>query len=327
MLLLEIRTTSINYAKRKKREDSLIIQKLEEDIKILENTVDGDDELECKKKELEAYRKNIMDGVIIRSRAQWIKEGEKVTKYFCNLEKRRFTSKRMSVLINSSNNEITDSKEICKEVKNFYQSLYSSRENQLIDVDLDQLLNRDTPKIPDADKERMEMQNVVTMEEAGKVLNNMKNDKSPGSDGFSVNFFKFFWKDLGVYLVRSINYGLKAGKLSTTQTQGLITCIPKGQKSKKYLKNWRPITLLNVTYKIASSCIGNRIRKVLPTIISCDQSGFMSDRFVGDNIRLMYDILNYAKVTKKVGIVLLIDFEKAFDSLAWSFLFKTMHFL
>ena len=91
-------------------------------------------------------------------------------------------------------------------------------------------MNRDTPKISDADKERMEMQNAVTMEEAGKVLNNMKNGKSPGSDGFSVNFFKIFWKDLGVYLVRSINYGLQAGKLSTTQTQGLITCIPKGQK-------------------------------------------------------------------------------------------------
>ena len=70
MLLLEIRTTSINYAKRKKRDDSLIIKKLEEDIQILENTVDGDDELECKKKELETYRKNIMEGLIIRSRAQ-----------------------------------------------------------------------------------------------------------------------------------------------------------------------------------------------------------------------------------------------------------------
>ena len=75
MLLLEIRTTSINYAKRKKRDDSLIIQKLEEHIQILENTVDGDNELECKKKDLETYRKNIMDGVIIRARAQWIKEG------------------------------------------------------------------------------------------------------------------------------------------------------------------------------------------------------------------------------------------------------------
>ena len=234
----------------------------------------------------------------------------------------------MSVLIISSNNEITDSKEICKEVKNFYQSLYSSRDNQLIDVDLDQLLNRDTPKISDADKERMEMQNAVTMEEADKVLNNMKNDKSPGSNGFSVNFFKFFWKDLGVYLVRSINYDLQAGKLLTTQTQGLITCIPKGQKiEKKIFKKWRPITLLNVTYEIASSCRVNKIKKVLPTIISCDQSGFMSDRFVGDNIRLMYDILNYAKVTKKVWIILVIDFVKAFDSLAWSFLFKTMHLL
>ena len=53
----------------------------------------------------------------------------------------------------------------------------------------------------------------------------------------------------------------------------------------------------------------------------------MSDRFVGDNIRLVHDILNFAKVTKKVGIILLIDFGKSFDSLAWSLLFKTMHSL
>ena len=53
-------------------------------------------------------------------------------------------------------------------------------------------MNGETPKISDADKERMEMQNVVTMEEAGKALSNIKNDKSPGSDSFSVNFFKFF---------------------------------------------------------------------------------------------------------------------------------------
>ena len=86
--------------------------------------------------------------------------------------------------------------------------------------------------------------------------------------------------------------------------------------------------MLNVTYKIASSCIGNRIRNVLPTIISYDQSRFMSDRFVDDTyIRLMNDILNYANVTKKVGIILLIDIEKALDSLAWSLLFETMHFL
>ena len=65
---------------------------------------------------------------------------------------------------------------ICKEIKNFYQSQYSSKENQIINVDLNQLLNGDTPKISDADKERMEMKNEVTMEEAGKAVNNMKNE-------------------------------------------------------------------------------------------------------------------------------------------------------
>ena len=70
--------------------------------------------MNVKRKSWRLIEKNIMEGVIIRSRAQWIKEGEKVTKCFCNLEKRHFTSKQMSVLINFSNNEITDSMEIFK---------------------------------------------------------------------------------------------------------------------------------------------------------------------------------------------------------------------
>ena len=71
----------------------------------------------------------------------------------------------MSGLIRSSNNEITDSKGICKEVENFYQSLYYSRKSQLIDFDLNQFLNEDTPKISDGDKEITELYCAVTMEE------------------------------------------------------------------------------------------------------------------------------------------------------------------
>ena len=72
-------------------------------------------------------------------------------------------------------------------------------------------------------------------------------------------------------------------------------------KSKKYIKNWRPISLLNVTYKIASGCIASRIKTVLPTIIDLDQSGFMSNRFTGDNIRLMYDTLKFSMEQKKTS--------------------------
>ena len=139
-----------------------------------------------------------------------------------------------------------------------------------------------------------------------------------------MNFLNFFWDYLGHIVVKAINHGFHKGELSSTQKEGIITCIPKGTKSKKYLKNWRPISLLNIVYKIASGCIANRIKKVLPLIIDYDQSGFMSDRFTGDNIRLVYDVLNHGITNKNKGILLLIDFEKAFDSVSWSFMEKCL---
>ena len=89
----------------------------------------------------------------------------------------------------------------------------------------------------------------------------MKNSKSPGNDGFTVEFFKFFWRDLGVHILRSINYAYENGLLSVTQKQGIITCLPKPNKPRHLLKNWRPISLLNVIYKIMSSAIANRLKK------------------------------------------------------------------
>ena len=171
------------------------------------------------------------------------------------------------------------------------------------------------------------MEGPITYEEASKVLFNKPNHKSPGTDGYSAEFYKFFWKDLGHLFVKSINYGFSKDCLSVTQREGLITCIPKPNKCKKHIKNWRPITLLNVSYKIATGCIANRLKSILEKIISPDQSGFMSGRFIGDNIRLVYDTLSEAKSSKKRGLLELIDFEKAFDSVAWSFINKTLGYL
>ena len=90
----------------------------------------------------------------------------------------------------------------------------------------------------------------------------MKNNKSPGSDGFTSEFFKCFWKYLGTFIVRSINCGYTKGQMSITQRQGIITCIPKANKPKHFLKNWRPISLLNIVYKIVSCVIASRIKKI-----------------------------------------------------------------
>ena len=70
-----------------------------------------------------------------------------------------------------------------------------------------------------------------------------------------------------MFLLRSINCGFEKGEISITQKQGVITCIPKEGKDKSFLKNWRPITLLNIPYKTASSCIAQRLKSVLPMFI------------------------------------------------------------
>ena len=87
---------------------------------------------------------------------------------------------------------------------------------------------------------------------------------------------------------------------------------------------WRPITLLNVDYKILARIIARRIEPSLPSLIHSDQTGFIKGRYIGQHIRLLDDLMNFTDVNKIPGILLFIDFEKAFDTLEWSFLHRAL---
>ena len=178
------------------------------------------------------------------------------------------------------------------------------------------------PHLNDEEAERIEGE--ITLNEASVALRNMKHSKSPGTDGFNAEFFKVFWSKIGMLVVRALNWGFRKGELSCTQREGIITCIPKGDKRRDLIKNWRPISLLNVVYKIGSAAIANRIKTMLPELINEDQTGFMSGRYIGDNLRLIYDMIAYLKEKNLPGLLLNIDFEKAFDSVDWKFMFKVL---
>ncbi|GFS05200.1 reverse transcriptase [Elysia marginata] len=118
-LLLEIRKRTIERASKVKKERNSNIKTTEEELKTLQQM--GEDQCASqiaeKKEELENLRAQIMKGVLIRSKARWINEGEKVSRYFCNLENRHYTSKRMNSLINEKGEEIKDNELITNEVK------------------------------------------------------------------------------------------------------------------------------------------------------------------------------------------------------------------
>ena len=155
----------------------------------------------------------------------------------------------------------------------------------------------------------------------------MKSGKSPGSDGFPNEFYKVFWSDISALLLKSIKCAYEKGFLSISQRSGIISLIPKQDKLHYYIKNWRPITLLNCDYKIFAKTIANRIIKVLLDVINNDQTGFLKGRFIGENIRIIQEIINFTEEEDKPGLLLFVDFEKAFDSLEWHFIEKSfLHF-
>jgi hypothetical protein len=119
----------------------------------------------------------------------------------------------------------------------------------------------------------------------------MKNMKSPGNDGFTTEFYKFFWLDVKTILVKSFNESYSEIFFSISQRQEIITCIPKEGKSKYSLKNWRPITLLKVDLKICSAAISNRLKPVLVDLISQAQKVFLRGRYIGEYTRLIFDLI------------------------------------
>ena len=327
-LLMEIRGETIKYTSKKKKIKDKEEREIEVKIKLLKNLIDNGEgqkiiELEENENKLKELRAKHLEGVMVRSRARWVENGEKPTKYFCGLEKRNFVNKTIDKIELGDGTIITDQKLILKEVEKFYTKLYSNE--NLENVDFSSLDLGAHPVLPDNLSESLE--GPLTIEEIKETLKNMKNDKTPGICGYSAEFFKFFFKDLGFLLQKSLNHGYSSGTMSVTQRQGLITCLPKGSKPRKFLKNWRPITLLSVPYKIASGAIANRIKKVLHLLIHEDQKGFVKGRFIGENIRFIYDILNVTENQQIPGCLVLIDFEKAFDTISWNFMQKTLkHF-
>ena len=126
-------------------------------------------------------------------------------------------------------------------------------------------------------------------------------------------------------MIKSFNFAFDAGTLSISQRRGIITLIPKPNKDATSLENLRPISLLNVDYKILTKTIAKRLEKVLPKIINPDQTGYVKGRYIGENVRLISDIMSYKDDKTMLGVALFFDFRKAFDTIEWDFLIDTLN--
>ena len=260
---MKIREYTISYAKYKAKEN----RKLEKDLqdrytflfKQLHETDDFveqfDEEFEKVKLQIEKVNEKKVNGIKIRSRAQFIEENECNTKYFLNLESRNYKLKHITKLENSDGHKITDASEILKMLQQFYEKLYSDTTDS--NTLLDELFTTNLPQLT-KDSVR-ELEQPLTEKEITRAVKILKTGRSPGSDGYTATFYKFFWIDIKDLVIQSIKYAFSNNLLSQDQRRAILRLLPKIGKDALFIKNWRPISLLNTDYKILAQTLAIRL--------------------------------------------------------------------
>ena len=170
-------------------------------------------------------------------------------------------------------------------------------------------------------KQSLKCEKCITEKELFEALKSMPNDKSPGNDGLTKEFFETFWSEVKKNL-SCILHSFGKEELCTSQRQAIIKLIKKKKKDKdqRLVQNWRPISLLNIDVKIISKALLKRIKNVLLSLISDNQSAYVDGRFISEGGRLIADALQITSVLKLNGMWVTADIQKAFDSVNHQFL-------
>ena len=314
---LIIKHSKLNSAKEKNHVKHLE-QKLKEFSK---KPTQFSNEIITIKEELDMYLAHQAEGTKIRAKIEHIEQNTHPSQFFKKLEKQQAKQKTLDILC-IDENIITDSNTIKNEIFRYYTQLYSK-------IDTDPILAHDfTNSLPKITKEdNILLGGPITYEECQEAIRSFLNNKSPGIDGLPKEFYSKLFHIFGKHFVKVINFAYEIQQLLDSQRLGLITLLCKNHDESQLLKNWRPISLLNVDYKIISKVITKKLSKVLHKIIHPDQTSSIPGRSIIDNCHLFRNIMHYIRQKPSNLALISLDQEKAFDHINHSYMFKVLkHF-
>ena len=258
------------------------------------------------------------EGTRVRSRVQYYEENDNPSGLYIRAEQIRARDKCIQVL-EDKDGEVSDANSLKRVCHDFYKDLYTRED---IDVEQARPFLDSVPKLPEECINLCE--GFITYEEYWEAIKGMANNKSPGLDGLPKEFYLKFFPLFGSCFVEMVNWCYVLGELPESQRLGIITLICKDKNRKKNLKAWRPISLLNVDYKIVSKALCNRLKRVIGEVISPDQTCGVPGRSIIDNCHLYRNVVDYVDSRNMECAFLSLDQEKAFDRVSHDYMFSLL---
>jgi hypothetical protein len=244
-----------------------------------------------------------------RAHVHWMKGGDRNSKYFHTVATER---KKMNKIkrLRREDGSVVEEEEAMREVAtNYFMKLFTSHAG----TRMEELLGHIDPRVTQPMNEMLCKE--FTVKEVEEALNSIGDLKAPGPDGMPSLFYKKYWGVVGEKVTEEVLNVLNGGPMPETWNDTCVVLIPK-IKDPESMKDLRPISLCNVVYKLVSKVLANRLKQILPEIISPNQSAFVPGRLITDNILLAYECTHLMK-NKRTGregyAAIKLDMSKAYD--------------
>ena len=311
----EIQQKTIKWCKDRKKAEDIEYTQLCREYRRHEQDLNFD-EMTRVKTIIDSKEKEKARGIQIRAKAKLLDNREDPSDYFVHKEVHQGKKKTIRE-IEIDGTRTQNQKDITTAFSDFYKKLYTAEQ-------VSQMTEEYLAHVPKLDRDET-IGRDITLGDIKEAIKQMENNKSPGPDGLTKEFYNEFIDLLGPILVKLFKQIHGSSSLTPSMKLSYITLICKNDDMPHLCKNYRPISLLNTDYKVITKVLSNRLKEFLPDLIHQDQTCSIKGRCIQDNCHYLRDLIHEINTENQKGLTLSLDQEKAFDRVDHQYLFNILN--